>query len=149
MGEFLDGLLDAVLTGLESITDSFPMPTEFQERMKSKFNSDLFSKKAIVQNITGREDLVKGYITDLYNAVDVGVYLCADYEEFRKHFVKYWRQALDIPRENISELKEIFDEELVSGLKSKNLDQVITFETGMAISADDLLDAVYEVLSEF
>lgn len=156
MGGILEDMFKAFSMGLKNYTDNMPLPTKFQERMRSKLNSDFLSKKAIMQNVTGREDMVKKFILDLYGndlvefkCDKVGVYLSANYDEYKKHFIKFWRQALDISRDNIGELNDIFDEELVAFEKCKDYEWAVVFENGMTISADDLLDAVYEVLSEF
>lgn len=158
MGEFLDGLLATIgegfLEGVGIAADSMAMSTQFQVRMRTKLSYDLLSTKAIMQNVIGREDLVKEYIIDLGNVIvpfdyDSQTLAAANYEEFRKHFVKFWRQALDIPRDSINELKDIFDDELVNLFRCKDAALAVIFDTKMTISADDLLDAVYEVLSEF
>lgn len=93
---------------------------QFQTHMCSKFNLDVTSASANMSNVRGRENIVYEYIRDiasLFQPVKYGMQenpmgLYSDYDSFKKHFVKYWKNALDLSREDLGEVKDIFDEEV-------------------------------------
>ena len=130
---------------------------QFQSYMQVKFNADLNSTLKVISHVRGKEALVYGYISeiaDLFQPVNYvlgnpsGLY--SDYESFRRYFVKYWRNALDIPREDSDELKDIFDEGVSSQKSCKNGDASSElFENGKRLTATDCLNAIYEVFQEF
>ena len=130
---------------------------QFQSYMQAKFNADLTSALEIISHVRGKESLVYGYIreiADLFRPVKYGLDnpfgLYSDYESFRRHFVKYWRNALDIPREDSDELRDIFDEEVSSQKSCKNGDaSSVLFENGKRLTATDCLNAIYEVFQAF
>lgn len=125
----------------------------FQQHMCTKFNVDINSASAIMSNVRGKENLVYEYIRDiasLFQPVQYGqanpMGLYSDYDSFKKHFVKYWKNALDFSRDDIEKLKDIFDEE-VSNQESciKRVITSVFFENGKALTIDDCLNAIYEV----
>lgn len=130
---------------------------QFQSYMQAKFNADLNSTLKVISHVRGKEALVYGYISeiaDLFQPVNYvlgnpsGLY--SDYESFSRHFVKYWRNALDIPREDSDELKDIFDEGVSSQKICKNGDaSSVLFENGKRLTATDCLNAIYEVFQAF
>lgn len=136
---------------------SFIPGNQFQSYMQAKFNADLTSALKIISHVRGKESLVYGYIreiADLFQPVKYGldnpVGLYSDYESFRRHFVKYWRNALDIPREDSDELRDIFDEEVSSQKSCKSgAATSVFFEDGKGLTATDCLNAVYEVFKNF
>lgn len=129
---------------------------QFQLQMNAKFNKDLSSALANISNVRGKEELVYRYIMDigslfqqkLYNMQDgnlMGLY--SDYDTFKKHFIKYWKNALGFSREDLDELKDIFDEELSSQESCKNRPITsVFFENDKALTIEDCLNAVYEVM---
>ncbi len=130
---------------------------QFQNRMWTKFNLDLTSASANMSNVRGREDLVYEYIRDiasLFQAMRYGLQnnpnpmgLYSDYESFKKHFVRYWMNALDISRADSDKIKDIFDDEVSTQESCKNrAAMAVFFENGKGLVAEDSLYAIYEVL---
>ena len=127
---------------------------QFQNQMSTKFSLDVNSASANMENVRGREALVYEYIRDiasLFQPVRYGsenpMGLYSDYDSFKKHFVRYWKNALDISRSDLDEIRDIFDEEMSSQESCKN--RAVTsvfFENGKALTVEDCLNAVYEVL---
>jgi hypothetical protein len=73
--------------------------------------------------------------------------LYSDYESFKKHFVRYWRNALDISRADSDKISEMFDDELTTQESCKNRSiTAVFFENGKALTIEDCLYAIYEVL---
>ena len=108
-----------------------------------------------MSNVREKENLIYNYISDiffLFQPVNYRRYenpsgLYADYDSFKKHFVKYWKNALDISNTDLDKFKDIFDEELSTQESCKN--RIITsvfFEDGHALTIKDCLNAIYEVL---
>ncbi|MDE6434372.1 MAG: hypothetical protein K2L07_09095 [Lachnospiraceae bacterium] len=129
---------------------------QFQTHMCTKFNSDVISASVNMSNVIGKEDLVYEYIRDIrslfqpttYNVQDgnpMGFY--SDHDSFKKHFVRYWKNALDISEEDLDEIRGIFDNELSSQESCKNRPVMsVFFEDGKALTIEDCLSAIYEVL---
>ncbi len=132
----------------------FIVGNQFQSFMQAKFNVDLNSELAIMPHIKGNEELVYGYIRDiavLFQPIRYGsdnpMGLYSNYNSYREHFIKYWRNAIGISREGSDKLGNIFDEEVSKQENCKNRAVVsVFFENGKALAADDCLNAVYEVL---
>ena len=127
----------------------------FQTHMRTKFDLDVTSASANMSNVRGRENLVYEYIRDIaslfqpvrYGLQDNPMGLYSDYESFKKHFVRYWRNALDISRADLDEVRDIFDDVLSTQESCKN--RAVTsvfFENGKALTIEDCLEAIYEVL---
>lgn len=128
---------------------------QFLNQMWTKFRLDVNSASAIMANVRGRENLVYEYIRDtasLFQPIRYGLQenpmgLYSDYDVFKKHFVKYWKNALDISSSDLDELRDIFDEEISSQESCKNRSVVsVFFENGKALTVEDCLSAIYEVL---
>lgn len=128
---------------------------QFQNHMSAKFNIDLYSSSAIMANVRGKEALVMEYINNIgacFQPTRFDVYgnpngLYADYATFKKDFVGYWRRALDIARTEAQELEDIFDEAVISQEKYRNRTTTsVFFEDGNALTIDDCLYAIYDVL---
>ncbi len=128
---------------------------QFQIHMWAKFNVDVSSASANMSNVRGKEKLVYEYVRDIaslfqpvrYGLQDNPMGLYSDYDSFKKHFVRYWKNALDISRADLDELRDIFDEEVSNQENCKN--KAVTsvfFENGKALTIEDCLNAVYEVL---
>ncbi len=100
----------------------------FQTHMRAKFDLDVTSASANMSNVRGREDLVYEYIRDIaslfqpvrYGLQDNPMGLYSDYESFKKHFVRCWRNALDISRADSDKISEMFDDELTTQESCKN-----------------------------
>ena len=124
--------------------------------MGTIFNGDILSNSASMSNVRGKENLVYEYINKMGSCIqqplrfDVngnpsGLY--ADYSNFKDYFVKYWRRALDIARTDKQQLEEILDEAVISQEQSKKLNTIaIYFEDGNALTAEECLNAIYDVL---
>lgn len=127
---------------------------QFQNQMSTKFSLDVNSASANMENVRGREALVYEYIRDiasLFQTVRYGsenpMGLYSDYDSFKKHFVRYWKNALDISRSDLDEIRDIFDEEMSSQESCKNRAVIsVFFENGKALTVEDCLNAIYEVL---
>lgn len=128
---------------------------QFQNHMSAKFNMDIYSPSAIMENVRGKETLVLGYINNIgvcFQPIKYNVYgnpngLYADYTIFKKNFVKYWTRALNIAKTERQEVENIFDEAVISQENSKNLTTtVVFFENGNALTIDDCLNAIYDVM---
>lgn len=127
---------------------------QFQNQMSTKFSLDVNSASANMENVRGRENLVYEYIRDiasLFQPVRYGsenpMGLYSDYDSFKKHFVRYWKNALDISRSDLEEIRDIFDEEMSSQENCKNRAVMsVFFENGKALTVEDCLNAIYEVL---
>ena len=128
---------------------------QFQTHMLAQFNKDVNSAAANMSNVRGKEDLVYDYIRDifsLFQPVDYrrmenpsGFY--ADHDSFRKHFVRYWKRALDISKADLDKISDIFDDELSTQESCKNRPVMsVFFEDGKALKTEDCLNAIYEVL---
>lgn len=95
---------------------------QFQNQMWIKFNRDIGSMSARIVNTRERENLVYEYINSMGTILPAANYsfgknmsgLYGDHEAFKKHFVRYWRNALNFSREESEKLKDIFDGELSS-----------------------------------
>ena len=127
----------------------------FQTHMRAKFDLDVTSASANMSNVRGKEKLVYEYVRDIaslfqpmrYGLQDNPMGLYSDYESFKKHFVRYWRNALDISRADLDEVRNIFDDVLSTQESCKN--RAVTsvfFENGKALTIEDCLEAIYEVL---
>lgn len=127
----------------------------FQNQMCTKFNLDVSSSSANMSNVRGRENLVYEYIRDIASLFQpiryglqenpMGIY--SDYDTFKKHFVRYWKNALDISRADLDEIRDIFDEEMSSQESCKNRTVIsVFFDNGKALTVEDCLNAIYEVL---
>ncbi len=133
---------------------SFIAGNQFQNFMKTKFDVDVNSASAMMSHVRGKEELVYEYIRNiasLFQPVSYGLDnpmgLYSDYDSFKKHFVRYWRNALDISRADSDELRDIFDEAVSSQKNCKSRAVVpVFFENGKALMADDCMNAIYEVL---
>ena len=132
-----------------------PNYNQFQNGMALKFDKDIYSMSASMPYVRGRESLVNNYITDIaslfqpafHNISGNSFWLRADYDTFKKHFVRYWRNALGLSIEDSEKLKAIFDEEILAYEKAmKRVTASVFFEDDKAITVDDCLNAVYEVL---
>ncbi len=128
---------------------------QFQNHMWAKFNVDVNSASANMSNVRGKEKLVYEYVRDIaslfqpvrYGLQDNPMGLYSDYDSFKKHFVRYWKNALDISRADLDEIRDIFDEEVSSQENCKN--RIVTsvfFDNGKALTIEDCLNAIYEVL---
>ena len=128
---------------------------QFQSHMWMKFNLDINSASANMSNVRGKEKLVYEYVRDIaslfqpmrYGLQDNSMGLYSDYETFKKHFVRYWKNALDISRADLDEVRNIFDDVLSTQESCKN--RAVTsvfFENGKALTIEDCLEAIYEVL---
>lgn len=108
-----------------------------------------------MSNVRRKEKLVHGYVMDIatlfqpvrYGLQDDPMGLYSDYESFKKHFVRYWKNALDISKADLDEIKDIFDEEISNqeNCKRRAVTSVF-FENGKALTIEDCLNAIYEVL---
>ena len=127
---------------------------QFQSHMGIKFNYDVNSSSANMFNVKGKESLVYEYIiglSALFQPVRYGLDnpagLYSDYDSFKKNFVRYWGNALDISKSDYDEIRDIFDAEVSSQTSCKNRSVTsVFFENGKALTVDDCLNAVYEVL---
>lgn len=127
---------------------------QFQSFMQAKFEVDLNSELAIMSHVKGKEELVYGYIRDIATLfqpvrydLDNPMGLYSDYDSYKKHFLKYWKNALGISRAESDEIGNIFDEEVSQQENCKNRAVAsVFFENGKALAADDCLNAIYEVL---
>ena len=128
---------------------------QFQRHMWMKFDLDITSASANMSNVRGKEKLVYEYVRDIeslfqpmrYGLQDNPMGLYSDYESFKKHFVRYWKNALDISRADLDEVRDIFDDVLSTQESCKN--RAVTsvfFENGKALTIEDCLEAIYEVL---
>ena len=128
---------------------------QFQRHMWTKFDLDITSASVNMSNVRGKEKLVYEYVRDIaslfqpmrYGLQDNPMGLYSDYESFKKHFVRYWKNALDISRADSDKISEMFDVELTTQESCKN--RVVTavfFENGKALTIEDCLYAIYEVL---
>ena len=127
---------------------------QFQTYMWAKFQKDFTSSMAVMANVKGKEDLVFEYISDMAtlfqpvkydNNNPLGLY--SDYSSFKKRFVRYWSNALDISKEDADKLRDIFEEEISSQESCKKRIVVsVFFENDKALTADDCLDAICEVM---
>lgn len=123
--------------------------------MLTQFNVDVNSESAGMLNVRGKEKLIYDYIRDifsLFQPVDYsrmenpfGFY--ANHDSFKKHFVRYWKNALDISKADLDEIRDIFDGELSNQESCKNRPVMsVFFEDGKALTIEDCLNAIYEVL---
>lgn len=129
---------------------------QFQIQVCTKFNMNINSAMANMSCVRGREDLVYEYIREIgtlfqppqYNLKDgnpMGFY--SDYDYFKKHFVRYWKNALDISKDDLNDPKDIFDEEVSSQKSCRNTGVMsVFFENDKALTIDDCLNIIYEVL---
>ena len=128
---------------------------QFQRHMWTKFDLDITSASVNMSNVRGKEKLVYEYVRDIaslfqpmrYGLQDNPMGLYSDYESFKKHFVRYWKNALDISRADSDKISEMFDDELTTQESCKNRSiTAVFFENGKALTIEDCLYAIYEVL---
>ncbi len=132
----------------------FMAGNQFQNHMWTKFELDVRSASANMSNVRGKEDLIYVYIRDIASLFQPPKYgsdnpmgLYSDYDSFKKYFVRYWKNALDLSRDDMDGIKDIFDEEMSSQESCKNRVVIsVYFENGKALTTDDCLSAIYEVL---
>ena len=133
----------------------FMAGNQFQNHMWAKFNLDITSTSANMSNVKGKENLVYEYVRDIaslfrpvqYGLQDNPMGLYSDYDSFKKHFVRYWKRALDISQTDLDEIRDIFDNELSNQESCKKLPITsVFFENGKALTIEDCLNAIYEVL---
>lgn len=132
----------------------FVAGNQFQNQMWTKFSLDVRSASANMSNVRRKDDLVYEYIKDITPLVSVPRYglgnplgLYSDYDSFKKHFVRYWKNALDLSRNDMDRIRDIFDEEISSQESCKNRPVIsVYFENGQALTVEDCLSAIYEVL---
>lgn len=135
----------------------FVSGNQFQNQMWTKLELDVRSESAHMSNVRGKEDLIYGYIRDIGSlfqptryGLDNPMGLYSDYDTFKKHFVKYWKNALDLSRDDMDEIRNIFDEEMSSQDSCKNRAVMsVYFEQGRALTIEDCLSAIYEVLKMY
>lgn len=126
----------------------------FQRYVGAKFGVDINSTSAVMANVKGKENLVYDYINNMASVFQVVKYglenpngLYADYNSFKKDFVRYWKNALDISRDELGELEDIFDDAVTTQESCRNRAAVaVFFEDGKALIAEDCLYAIYDVL---
>lgn len=133
----------------------FMAGNQFQNHMWAKFNLDITSASANMSNVKGKENLIYEYVRDIaslfqpvqYGLQDNPMGLYSDYDSFKKHFVRYWKRALDISQADLDKVRDIFDNELSNqeSCKKRPITSVF-FENGKALTIEDCLNAVYEVL---
>ena len=132
----------------------FVTGNQFQRHMLEQFNQDINLASAHMANVRGRENYVYDYIKDIFSLFQPVNYsrlenpsgLYADYDSFKEHFVKYWKNALDISKADLDEIRDIFDDELSTQESCKNRPITsVFFENGKALTIKDCLNAVYEV----
>lgn len=135
----------------------FMVGNQFQNQMWTKFELDVRSASAHMSNIRGKEDLIYEYIRDIGSLFQPTRYdlnnpmgLYSDYDSFKKHFVKYWRNALDLSRDDVDEIRDFFDEDMSSQESCKNRAVIsVYFENGQALTVEDCLCAIYELLKMY
>ena len=129
----------------------------FQNHMCAKFNMDVTMATSTQANVRGKEKLVYEYMNNLYScfqpaplSFDVNGNphrLYADYATFKKDFVRYWRRALDKTRADESEIEGIFDDAITTQEQCRKRNTTyVFFEDGKALTIDDCLRAIYDVL---
>lgn len=127
---------------------------QFQRHMWTKFDLDITSASVNMSNVRGKEKLVYEYVRDIaslfqpmrYGLQDNPMGLYSDYESFKKHFVRYWKNALDISRADLDEVRNIFDDVYPLRRVAKSGCHISVFENGKALTIEDCLEAIYEVL---
>lgn len=133
----------------------FMAGNQFQNHMWAKFNLDITSASANMSNVKGKENLVYEYVRDIaslfqpmrYGLQDNPMGIYSDYDSFKKHFVRYWKRALDISKADLDEVRDIFDNELSTQESCRNRPITsVFFENGKALTIEDCLNAIYEVL---
>ncbi len=135
----------------------FMAGNQFQNQMWTKFELDVRSASSHMPNIRGKEVLIYEYIRDIASlflptryGLDNPMGLYSDYDSFKKHFVKYWKNALGLSRDDMEKIRDIFDEEMSSQESNKNRAIIsVYFENGQALTVEDCLSAIYEVLKMY
>ena len=135
----------------------FRVGNQFQNQMWTKFELDVRSTSAHMSNIRGKEDLISEYIRDIGSlfqptryGLDNPMGLYSDYDSFKKYFVKYWKNALDLSRDDMDEIRDIIDEEMSSQESCKNRAVIsVYFENGQALTVEGCLSAIYEVVKKY
>lgn len=126
----------------------------FQRYMGAKFGVDIYSTSAVMANVRAKENLVYDYINNMSSVFQSVKYgsenpneLYADCNSFKKDFMKYWKNALDISRDDLGELEDIFDDAITTQESCRNRAvMAVFFEDGKALIAEDCLYAIYDVL---
>lgn len=126
----------------------------FQRYMGAKFGVDIYSTSAVMANVRGKENLVYDYINNMSSVFQSVKYgsenpngLYADCNSFKKDFMRYWKNALDISRDDLGELEDIFDDAITTQESCRNrAAMAVFFEDGKALIAEDCLYAIYDVL---
>lgn len=131
------------------------LKNQFQSYMEAKFYEALPSTSAIMSNVRGKENLVYEYINKMGACIQQPKYdmhgnpngLYANYALFKRDFVGYWRRALGISITGAQQLEAIFDDAVISQEQCKNLATIsLYFENGSALTVNDCLTAIYDVL---
>lgn len=132
----------------------FIIGNQFQTYMGAKFKVDLNSISAAMANVKGKESLVYGYINNLASVFQMVKYgglnpngLYADYNIFKKDFVRYWRKALGISKEDSVKIEKIFEDAVTTQEScKKRTGMSVFFENDKALVAEDCLFAIYDVM---
>lgn len=131
------------------------LKNQFQSYMEAKFFEALSSASAIMSNVRGKENLVYEYINKMGACIQQPKYdmhgnpngLYADYALFKRDFVGYWRRALGLSIADTQQLEVIFDNAVISQEQCKKLATIsLYFENGSALTVDDCLTAIYDVM---
>lgn len=130
---------------------------QFQNQMWIKFGIDVGSASANMLYVREKDDLIYEYIIDIASLFPAPRYglgnpmgLYSDYDSFKKHFARYWKNALDLSRGDMDKIRDIFDGEISSQESCKNRAVLsVYFENGQALTVEDCLSAIYEVLKMY
>ncbi len=134
--------------------NEFIIGNQFQTYMGTKFKVDINSISASMANVKEKESLVYEYINNLASVFQMVKYggdnpsgLYADYNIFKKDFVRYWRKALRISKEDFVKIEQIFDDAVTTQESCKKRTvMAVFFENDKALVAEDCLYAIYDVM---
>ena len=109
---------------------------QFQIQMCTKFNMDVNTSLINMSSVRGRENLVYGYIRDIGSLFQLPQYNLKDGNPMG-FYSDY----------DLNDLKDIYDEEVSSQESCRNTGAMsVFFENGEALTIDDCLNMIYEVL---
>lgn len=134
------------------------MGNGYQSYLASLFEKDILSGIGRVKLIRGKEAIVYNYIETLSSIMSTqqlssnknpqGIY--ANYSNYKKCFVNYWRDALNISRADSNELEKIFDDSIISQKQANEVPEMhVYLNDDKAQSCKDCLIAIYDVFEIF
>lgn len=128
----------------------------YQDCMRELFDRDLVYAVVPIPQIWGREYLVYSYISRLgqcfedmeYRTLALSPYVIyTSLAAFKKNFVTFWSNVLDIEYSKELLIERVLDKRIVDKQLVRHIPQAsLVFDNGGALTAQDCLNAIYDLM---